>query len=84
MIQPGLAFLRLDQRPPLVITTLGADRVGRNGTAALGAIRDLAFFDAVMRSALAGTAIGMFAFGDGHRCGSVKSFCISSDLSGVC
>ncbi|QDT03033.1 hypothetical protein K227x_14120 [Rubripirellula lacrimiformis] len=53
---------------PLVITTFGANRVGGNGGAALRAVSDLAFFDAIVCAAAAGSGVGVFSFRDSHCC----------------
>ena len=62
-----LAVFVLDDRPPLVITAFWANGVGRNSATAAGAIADRTLLDVVMRASFAGTAVGMFAFGDSHR-----------------
>jgi hypothetical protein len=63
-----LAFFVLDHCPSLVIATFGANCVGRNSTAALGAIADLTPLYAMVRASFAGSAVGMFTFRDSHGC----------------
>ncbi len=63
----GLSFLRLNHRAALVIPAFWANRVSRHSTAALWAVRDLLFLDAIVATAFAGSAVGVFAFWDGHR-----------------
>ena len=68
----------LHDGPTLVITALGADRVSRNGRTALRAVADLTLFDAIVRTPLAGSAVGVFSFWDSHRRGSVG--CIGNGI----
>ena len=63
-----LAFFLLDDGPSLVIAAFRANRVGRNSGAALRAIADLTLLDVVVGASFASSAVGMFAFGDSHRC----------------
>jgi hypothetical protein len=65
--KPRLAVFLLDDRPPLVITAFWANGVGRSRSTAIGAIADRALLDVVVRASFAGSAVGMFTFGDSHR-----------------
>jgi hypothetical protein len=62
-----LLLAGLYQRPALIIPTLGANRVGRYGGAALWAESELALLQMVVRPTLAGTAVAVSSLGDGHR-----------------
>jgi hypothetical protein len=62
-----LAFFVLDDSAALVIATFWTDRMGRDCNAALRAIADLTLLHVVVRASFAGTAVGVFAFGDSHR-----------------
>jgi hypothetical protein len=61
-----LAFFVFDNGPTLVVTTFGANGVGRNGRATLRAIADLTLLDVVVGASFASSAVGMFSFGDSH------------------
>jgi hypothetical protein len=62
-----LAVFLLDDRPALVIAAFWANGVGRSRSTATGAIADRALLDVVVRASFAGSAVGMFTFGDSHR-----------------
>ena len=58
----------LNDGPPLVIAAFRANRMGRNSSAALRAIADLTLLHVIVGASFAGSAIGMFALWDSHRC----------------
>ena len=80
-----LLVARFNDRSAHVVATLGANRVRRHRIAALRAVSDLTFLDAVVAATFAGTTIAVFALGDSHYwAGGEYVVCISSNLAQQC
>jgi hypothetical protein len=58
----------LDDGPTHVMAALRANRVSRHRVTALRAVGNLAFLDAIVAAAFAGSTVTVFSLGDSHRC----------------
>ena len=63
-----LLVVLLNQGAAHVVAAFRADRVRGHRGAALRAVRDLGFLDAVVAAAFTGTTVAVFSFWDSHGC----------------